>query len=1353
VVTGPRQNAPNGGQGVSPGAAPVARYDIRDVEIARLKGELEQARRSAEVAEAQAQASRRAFAELAQTSRSFAHTIRDRAVERRTSRRRLGMQYEVVRTLARCQSLEEASPRLLKVLGDWLGWKAIARWEVEDGFLRCRDAWRARGPSGDLPDGADELCAEARVGARVRRGEGMAGRTWEAGELSWSTPRKNGEEAGVLAFPVQTASLGVTGVFVCYDGKEKALDEDLRATVILVGEQIGQAEERWRLERERNRALAGERRAVAELSGILESISDAFFALDAGRRFTYVNRKAEQLWAKRREELLGQPIWEVFPQTVGSEPYEAVERALEGGTSTGYESFSPMLGAWISGMVYPTADGGASVYFQDVTEQKEAEEALREGEERMRLATEAALMFTWEVDAAAQEVRYSPNAERVMGFPLPTAVGEILALAHPEERAAAAELYRRALRGEEDLDREFHVARPGGGGGVWIRIQGLLVGGPEGEAGRFLGITQDITARKEAEEALRESEARARLALDVARLGTWSWNPADGEVQADARCREVCGVHPTDGLTLTDIASRIHRSDWARVEAALSAALRPEGDGGYSEGFRFVHADGSVRWVAARWQTAFEGKGPNRRPKRVMGTVLDVTEQREAEERLRESEERYRTLFESMDEGFCVVEILFDENDRPVDYRFVNSNPAFERHTGLREAQGKTARELLPDLEQHWIEAYGKVASTGESVRFVEGSEVMGRWFEVHAFRHGDEGSRRVAILFKDISERKRAEEELRRSEERMRLLIESATDYAIFTTTPESVVDSWNAGAENIFGYAEDEIVGQSAAVLFTPEDRERHAPEEEIRTALDAGSALDERWHLRKDGSRFFASGALTPLSDGGLHGFVKILRDLTENKEAEDRLKESERNFRTLVSNFPGAVYRCEWREEPTMVFVSDRIEGITGYPAEDFLENRVRSYGSLVHPEDRPLLDGQVMSALMQGEPYALEYRIVRADGGVRWVNERGSGFYSQEGELLYLDGAMFDVTAREEARRALKESEERLRAVVDNAPIILCAIDRDGVFRLAEGQGHDVLGVEPGAVVGRPAFEVFGHNPGVAKDVRRALAGESFTAVREVADGLWESTYTPMRDGAGEPAGTIVVATDVTDRKRAEEERERLRAQQWVAQAEAGERERLSRELHDRVAHQMAVVHQSLELYGVLKGAAPERAETRLSLARELAKASLNATRNLSAELRRSEAEDGLHAALRDLLDEMESPGFVTELAVRGDEGLIPPHIRGQVFMILREAVRNAAQHSGGECVSVAVEVTPKEFVGSVEDDGMGLDGESSGDGTVGLKSMRERTHLLGGRFHMETGPEGTRIVVRVPLKGRRKDDG
>lgn len=177
-----------------------------------------------------------------------------------------------------------------------------------------------------------------------------------------------------------------------------------------------------------------------------------------------------------------------------------------------------------------------------------------------------------------------------------------------------------------------------------------------------------------------------------------------------------------------------------------------------------------------------------------------------------------------------------------------------------------------------------------ETLRLVEREVVSndGRWYiaRLLPYRTSEDHIEGAVLTFIDITGRRAAEQELQLGEERMRLVAESTEDYAIIVQDTDGVITSWNRGAELIFGYSKNEAIGQPCHLIFTPEDRAAGVPEEELRRALENGRGEDERWHMRKDGSRFYCSGVMNPLQDGHLRGFVKIARDLTERQQRDDK-----------------------------------------------------------------------------------------------------------------------------------------------------------------------------------------------------------------------------------------------------------------------------------------------------------------------------------------------------------------------------------------------------------------------------------------------------------------------------------
>ena len=280
----------------------------------------------------------------------------------------------------------------------------------------------------------------------------------------------------------------------------------------------------------------------------------------------------------------------------------------------------------------------------------------------------------------------------------------------------------------------------------------------------------------------------------------------------------------------------------------------------------------------------------NGEPARMSGVMRDITKRKYDEEALSVSEVRFRAIVNQSAVG--VAEFDLEGNHTLV-------NETYRRLLGYTESEllKLNIRDIThPEDLPHCLELLEKTIATGapqvaeKRLLRKDGAIV---WISDSIALVTDARGKpaRVTTVAINITELKQAGEAIRKSEEHLQMVIESTKDYAIITFDLDGRVTGWNTGAEQVFGYTEPEIVGQPNSVLFTPADRALGVPEKELRDALEKGRAEDERWHLRKDGTRFYASGVVQPLRDSKTEGFVKIARDQTERIKAETALREKE------------------------------------------------------------------------------------------------------------------------------------------------------------------------------------------------------------------------------------------------------------------------------------------------------------------------------------------------------------------------------------------------------------------------------------------------------------------------------
>ena len=511
-----------------------------------------------------------------------------------------------------------------------------------------------------------------------------------------------------------------------------------------------------------------------------------------------------------------------------------------------------------------------------------------------KLATEAALRLAAIVESSDDAIigknidgiitSWNGGAERLFGYSAKEAVGHSITMLIPPDRLDEEPEILRRLRRGESVDHFETVRQRKDGTLLDISLTISPIRDANGQIVGASKVARDITDRKRTEDALREAEARSQLAQKAGNVGVWDWDFASAQTYWSDAMWELYGERPGSADPNKAFwAAKLHEEDRERVLAKIDSLLSSKGSE-YDDEFRIVHKDGQIRWLEAIATVARDEDGT---AMRMYGVNLDVTDKKVVAERIRASETQLRLITNA-------IPALVSYCDVTERYRFVNRRYSEWFGSPREQIIGQKIRDVAGARAYDVIKLYIDEVLRGESVSF-DGwvdYKVAGRRF-VHVSYVPDFGPagemRGFFALVSDLSELRKSEEQLKASLERTQLLTESFTDYAIISTDVEGKIESWNPGAATIFGYSENEVIGNSTDILFTPEDVDRQQPTKEMREARKVGRASSERWYVKKDGSRFFASVVMAPLYIGkDLTGYAMIAVDLTERKRNAEALQ---------------------------------------------------------------------------------------------------------------------------------------------------------------------------------------------------------------------------------------------------------------------------------------------------------------------------------------------------------------------------------------------------------------------------------------------------------------------------------
>ena len=889
---------------------------------------------------------------------------------------------------------------------------------------------------------------------------------------------------------------------------------------------------------------------------ILESISDAFYAVDREWRFTYVNRKAEEWWGRPREDLIGKVYWDEFPRAVGSEAYQAHLRALAEQSVVRLETVSPILGHWVDISIYPTRDGGLSVYFRNIDARKRAEEAQRASEEFNRrilqasadcikvLSLEASLEFMSEGGMCVLEVEDFAAINGACWTDFWTG----------EEHAKAVAAVEEAKRGGTGRFQGFATTMKGNP--RWWDVIVSPINGPDGKPEKLLSVSRDVTSARLAEERVRGTEARYRqivegaedfaiVSLDDQGVVT-GWNS---------------GAERITGFSSDEAIGRIGDFFFIPEDQAAGA---PDDE------LNRAHSDGRTpdeRWHLKKDGTRFWGSGLTMRLDQPGGGYLkifrDRTAEHEAEAALRESEARFRLVADAVPQIVWITD---------AEGRVEFFNKQWSNYTGVAyeptTASQVAADHVHPDDGAATVTAFDEARRTGTT--FLVEHRIRSRadeyrWFLVRGEPYRDPKTGDVTRWFgasADIHDRKEAEARLIESEARFRNMADRAP-VMMWVTDPTGYCTHLNArwyeytgqepGAGEAYGWfdavhPDDRPIAQDA---FLSANAERRDYQVDFRLRRADGAY---RWVIDAAAARF--------ADDGEYLGYVGSVIDIDERREAEQRIQDDEERLRLATEAAEVGFWDVDLLND--LLIWPPRVKAMFGI-SPDVPVTLADFYAGL-HPDDREAVEAAFASACdpERRSLYDVEYQTVgREDGLVRWVAAKGRGRFTPEGVCTRVVGTALDITARKagevrlrelneslerrvaERTAELSESQRRFQGIFDSALQFMALLTPDGTVLEVNQTAHAWSQIEPDEIVGKPFWLAapMRENPALQEaieaGIRRAAAGETVREEHEMR-GAGEVRATvdfslkPVPGEDGGPIWLVAEGRDITELKQAQE---------------------------------------------------------------------------------------------------------------------------------------------------------------------------------------------------------------------------
>ena len=938
------------------------------------------------------------------------------------------------------------------------------------------------------------------------------------------------------------------------------------------------------------------------LQGVQDSLSAHIAILDRYGKIVQVNTAwrafGEKNGLQDLNHCIGLNYLDICDAAIGADAAEAqqiasaIREILAGNRKEMYVEYpchSPDEKRWFVARITCFNDGEhnwAILAHENITIRKQVEESLREEQEKAQkyLNTAGVLMLALDRDGIVTLI--NQKGCEILGYSAEEIIGKnwIDTFLPKDVREELQDVFQKLISDDVQASAYYeNSVLTKSGEERLIAWHNTLLRDEQGKIISSLSSGEDITERKRAEAELRASEERFRQLADNIQEAFWMTDAENGrEIYMSPAVETIWGRSIQN---LMYEPSAFITSVFSEDRSAVMNAVEKEKNGEKVQlEYRIVRPDGTLRWI---WDRAFPIFDDSGKVIRIAGISADITERKEVAEKLRESEDRYHSLFQNQIHGSALHEIITDAQGQPVDYIFLKVNPAFEKLTGLnaQDILGRRVTEVLPGIENEgFIEIYGQVALTGQPVHISEYVTPLGRYYDINAY---STGHRQFAVSFMDITERKQAEQELRK----LSRAVEQTGSTIVITDTAGNI-EYINPKFTEITGYSHEEVIGQNPRILKSGLT-ERGEYEQLWQTIVKGGEWHGELLNKKKDGTLYWESVTISPILNdrGEITHFVGVKEDITERKQNEietrrhiaeleavyenglsvGRLlepgeignrvietfarylpwhhvtirlrKEGSDDLELIAFNVPDLK---EEEKEGVRQFFNFRInkvgQGLSGWVIQT--GEPLRTGNVLVYPQ---YIDAQagIQSGLYM--PLKIGDRVI---GVISVESEAPDAFTEQDERLLatlanqtavaFENARLYDAMQKELSERkrvedALRLSETHYRALADSITDILFELDQELRYTHWNKASETLTGIPAEEAIGKPMEEIFGET-------------EEQAAIRQIYEGVLRShqprTFETILILGGEKRffeinaypstrGVSVVAKDVTDRKRTE----------------------------------------------------------------------------------------------------------------------------------------------------------------------------------------------------------------------------